>query len=305
MSQIIAVYDGGLVQFPPGNRRKQRQQLHSLAWYEAAAFFGIQLQEQTQKLSAEGLRLLGEQQGINVDVESISMKKNEFYETLSSGLPVTAVLQKIRSQLSANLGAKLFVIGRKRSQLLAGIRKLQIETLVTELIACDDQKQSGESTPQETEAVWHATFVRAIQVTGVPPQQCTVYVGSDRDVQLARSFNLGILDVRTLPAFVAVDSLTPFANAFVEMKNPRIGVCVSYNYKRGFGFLEPVGEGKLDANQVFVHQSTIHSQGFRSLDVGSRYLFEEHIAADGRRKTRIVTALDRGYCKRIANVRQN
>ena len=49
----IVRFENGLVQLPPGNRRTQRQTLHTLAWNETAREFGIWLSNSTQ-ITAEG-----------------------------------------------------------------------------------------------------------------------------------------------------------------------------------------------------------------------------------------------------------
>jgi len=114
-------------------------------------------------------------------------------------------------------------------------------------------------------------LAQVIERSEVPPHRCAAFVGSDEDVKLAESLGLRIYDVRTMQGYSAI-ALAPSeekkSNVFVDMQHPRRGKCISYNYKKGFGFLQPLDVE--DANQIFVHQSTIHSQGFRSLIVGKR-----------------------------------
>ena len=48
------------------------------------------------------------------------------------------------------------------------------------------------------------------------------------------------------------------------MSTKLTGTCKWFNTKKGFGFIKPDGEGE----DLFVHQSVIKSQGFRSLGEG-------------------------------------
>ena len=49
-----------------------------------------------------------------------------------------------------------------------------------------------------------------------------------------------------------------------------LGTVKWFNDAKGYGFITPEGGGK----DVFVHQSTIDSSGFRSLTEGDRVKFE-------------------------------
>jgi len=53
-----------------------------------------------------------------------------------------------------------------------------------------------------------------------------------------------------------------------ETKTPKklIGTCKWFNSKKGFGFITP-SDGSQD---VFVHQTSIHAEGFRSLGEGEQ-----------------------------------
>lgn len=61
-----------------------------------------------------------------------------------------------------------------------------------------------------------------------------------------------------------------------------------FNSSKGFGFLVPDGKQPGEAD-VFVHQSAIHAQGFRSLAEGENVEFEVVLNDDGREKAINVT----------------
>lgn len=59
-----------------------------------------------------------------------------------------------------------------------------------------------------------------------------------------------------------------------------------FNSQKGFGFVTPNGEG---AEDVFVHQSSIHAEGFRSLGEGEVVEFSIDRSEEGRAKAVAVT----------------
>ncbi|HCN19245.1 MAG TPA: cold-shock protein, partial [Planctomycetia bacterium] len=56
-----------------------------------------------------------------------------------------------------------------------------------------------------------------------------------------------------------------------------------FNDTKGFGFIAPDDGGK----DVFVHQSTIEAQGFRSLSEGDKVKFEVIEDTKGRKATQV------------------
>merc|ERR1711884_868332 len=65
-----------------------------------------------------------------------------------------------------------------------------------------------------------------------------------------------------------------------------------FDVKKGFGFIIP-NNGDQD---VFVHQTSIHAEGFRSLAEGEEVEFEVDVdESNGRRSARNVTGPDGGY----------
>uniref|UniRef100_A0A7C8ZWQ5 Uncharacterized protein n=1 Tax=Opuntia streptacantha TaxID=393608 RepID=A0A7C8ZWQ5_OPUST len=61
-----------------------------------------------------------------------------------------------------------------------------------------------------------------------------------------------------------------------------------FNGWRGFGFITPDDEGSED---LFVHQTSIRSDGFRTLHEGQRVEFEVEIGEDGRNRASDVVLL--------------
>lgn len=68
-----------------------------------------------------------------------------------------------------------------------------------------------------------------------------------------------------------------------------------FSNKKGFGFITPV-EGSVTDTDVFVHQSSIHSEGYRTLDEGWIVEFEIGDDDGGRTKAENVTAPGGGPC---------
>ena len=62
-----------------------------------------------------------------------------------------------------------------------------------------------------------------------------------------------------------------------------------FNSEKGYGFITPDDEGEDD---VFVHQTAIQAQGFRSLAEGESVEFEVMTDENGRRKASSVTGPD-------------
>jgi len=65
----------------------------------------------------------------------------------------------------------------------------------------------------------------------------------------------------------------------------KVGECKWFNSKKGFGFITP----KDGSEDVFVHQSAIHAEGFRSLAEKEAVEFETAIDENGRVKALNVT----------------
>jgi len=65
----------------------------------------------------------------------------------------------------------------------------------------------------------------------------------------------------------------------------KTGVCKWFNSRKGFGFITP-SDG---SEEIFVHQSAIHAEGFRSLGEGEQLEFEIATDENGRAKAVNVT----------------
>jgi len=75
--------------------------------------------------------------------------------------------------------------------------------------------------------------------------------------------------------------------------NKKTGECKWFNSKKGFGFITPA-DGSED---VFVHQSAIHAEGFRSLAEKEPVEFETATDENGRVKALNVTGPGGAYVK--------
>ncbi|KAM3721855.1 Protein lin-28 [Dirofilaria immitis] len=73
----------------------------------------------------------------------------------------------------------------------------------------------------------------------------------------------------------------------------QIGTCKWFNVLKGYGFITP-DEGGED---VFVHQSELNMEGFRSLDAGERVRFMIRKRPEGKEATAVVSAEPGGKLK--------
>jgi len=68
-----------------------------------------------------------------------------------------------------------------------------------------------------------------------------------------------------------------------------------FSNKKGYGFVTP-NEGSTVTDDIFVHQSAIHSDGYRTLDENWQVEFEIGTDEDGKPKAENVTAVGGGPC---------
>lgn len=67
------------------------------------------------------------------------------------------------------------------------------------------------------------------------------------------------------------------------------GVTKWFNATKGYGFVTPIVEGDEQPEEIFVHQSSIQAEGFRSLREGEEVEYEIEEGPDGRTKAINVT----------------
>jgi len=72
-----------------------------------------------------------------------------------------------------------------------------------------------------------------------------------------------------------------------------VGTCKWFSSQKGFGFLTPNNGG----DDVFVHQSVIHAEGFRSLAENEPVEFQIVVEDNGRSKAINVTGPNGAYVK--------
>lgn len=77
-----------------------------------------------------------------------------------------------------------------------------------------------------------------------------------------------------------------------------------FSNKKGYGFITP-NEGSPISEDIFVHQSAIHSEGYRTLDDEWQVEFEIGHDDDGKPKAENVTALGGGPCTGPRKARVN
>ncbi|CEO99911.1 CSD domain-containing protein [Plasmodiophora brassicae] len=78
------------------------------------------------------------------------------------------------------------------------------------------------------------------------------------------------------------------------------GIVKFFNVTKGFGFITPHDGG----DDVFVHQTAIHAQGFRSLAEGEQVEFEVEKGEDGRIRASNVTGPLGEYVKGVPREQQ-
>lgn len=75
--------------------------------------------------------------------------------------------------------------------------------------------------------------------------------------------------------------------------NTQVGTCKWFNVLKGYGFITPDAGGE----DVFVHQSELHMEGFRSLDAGERVRFIVRKRAEGVEAINVTSAEPGGKLK--------
>eukprot|EP00633_Aureoumbra_lagunensis_P003093 CAMPEP_0197286688 /NCGR_PEP_ID=MMETSP0890-20130614/2267_1 /TAXON_ID=44058 ORGANISM="Aureoumbra lagunensis, Strain CCMP1510" /NCGR_SAMPLE_ID=MMETSP0890 /ASSEMBLY_ACC=CAM_ASM_000533 /LENGTH=135 /DNA_ID=CAMNT_0042755305 /DNA_START=58 /DNA_END=465 /DNA_ORIENTATION=- len=73
--------------------------------------------------------------------------------------------------------------------------------------------------------------------------------------------------------------------------NRKTGTVKWFSTEKGFGFIVPAAGG----DDLFVHQTQIHAQGFRSLAEGETVEFDEETDSSGRKRAIGVTGPDGDY----------
>eukprot|EP00897_Mesotaenium_endlicherianum_P000919 jgi/Mesen1/10828/ME000093S10349 len=76
-----------------------------------------------------------------------------------------------------------------------------------------------------------------------------------------------------------------------EASVKKLGKVKWFNSSKGFGFITPDDGGE----DLFVHQTSIHAEGFRSLREGEPVEFNVEASDDGRTKALDVTGPNGGY----------
>ncbi|GJP50959.1 hypothetical protein CLOM_g10114 [Closterium sp. NIES-68] len=91
----------------------------------------------------------------------------------------------------------------------------------------------------------------------------------------------------------ATDAGAPAAPAESTPGGAQTGKVKWFNSTKGFGFITPDDGGE----ELFVHQTSIKAEGFRSLDEGEAVEFTIETASDGRTKAINVTGPGGAYVK--------
>lgn len=105
---------------------------------------------------------------------------------------------------------------------------------------------------------------------------------------LAANLGKGLAAKAALPTASATPS---FAAAFFSTVN--VGRVKWFNNQKGYGFIIPDDGGE----DLFVHQTSIYSEGYRSLAEGEEVEFEVYEEPGGRTKAVNVTGPNGGYVK--------
>ncbi|GAB6028040.1 hypothetical protein CHUAL_002261 [Chamberlinius hualienensis] len=92
------------------------------------------------------------------------------------------------------------------------------------------------------------------------------------------------------------DKEKPFLDKDKCGNGPKKGICKWFDVNKGFGFITPEDSEGDDTSDVFVHQSSIHMNGFRSLEAGEEVEFYYRKTEKGLEAT-LVTSVGGGDCK--------
>merc|ERR1712032_1481278 len=110
-------------------------------------------------------------------------------------------------------------------------------------------------------------------------------MGTFASLQTKKMFSRVVAPLRPLAARAAVRPVFAFTRFFSSETQERLsGVCKWFNSEKGYGFITPSDNG----NDVFVHQSGINCDGFRSIAEAAQVEYEI-IEENGRLKAVNVT----------------
>lgn len=221
----VFVCTGTLVEpFPTkGNRKNQRRYLHWLSWSDTADHFGFHYTKQDFKKYAgmsSGAVIDGivEEQGLDLDADSVLAYKEERYSRMSSGLPIDCVLQ--RMQTLQDNSAKVVVVGNKEAHVKSVLKKLSLEQgcllgncLIAEGETKSKQPKTDTSTststatttntpqpssppePTEPTVALRDCLLDAAARLDLPPSSCVVYVSTKREADISRKAGMQAIDV--------------------------------------------------------------------------------------------------------------
>ena len=111
--------------------------------------------------------------------------------------------------------------------------------------------------------------------------------------KIASNIPTALLSSTRSSAAIVLRSFSDFNNDDYQNSGKVKGIVKWFDAKKGFGFITP-DDGSTD---LFVHHSSIHASGFRSLGDGEIVEFDVVAEPNGKTKAINVTGPDGGYVK--------
>ncbi|GAB5358739.1 hypothetical protein AAMO2058_000484400 [Amorphochlora amoebiformis] len=208
-----------------------------MAWKVTAEEFGLKYKfshfnkRKNQNDTPEDIfTSIAKEQGSLIDAKKAATRKRDVHRSLSSGIPIKAVLERLRK---VDKSVAVFVVSsRSDEHVQSGLKKLNISEKIF-------RAKGGISISTEV-------LKEISEKLSMDPKKITIVDSSDTPLRAAKALGMNTFDVRTV----------------FDFPSDNLGIVMWYDTTKGYGFIKPRTGGQ----DLFVHQSSIKASGFRFLE---------------------------------------
>jgi len=164
--------------------------LHYVAWKKALGEWGCEFDENLfyawgGRPTGEIISTLNQQQGLNMPVEAVSSRKEDFYFEL---LPQLTAVADVVEHIEADHGRIPFAVvsGSRRDSVIASLTSLKLLDRFDMLVCAEDYTKSK----PDPEA-----YLLAASKLGVAPEKCLVFEDTDLGIQAAKAAGMATVKI--------------------------------------------------------------------------------------------------------------